>query len=96
MHKQRNVTTSSCEAEYVAAFETAKEAVWIRQILRAIGFPQDKPTTIYCDNNAARILSEDPLLHARVKYMDIKYLTISENVWKAMKWYSSISPLETT
>ena len=78
--KQRNVTTSSCEAEYVAAFEAAKEAVWIRQLLRAIGFPQDKPTTIYCDNNAARILSEDPLLHARVKHMDIKYHYLRECV----------------
>ncbi|KAF8651088.1 hypothetical protein AX14_008508 [Amanita brunnescens Koide BX004] len=71
--KQRNVTTSSCEAKYVAAFKAAKEAVWIRQLLRAIGFPQNEPTTIYCDNNAARILSEDPLLHAQVKHMDIKY-----------------------
>ena len=61
-------------------FEAAKEAVWIRQLLRAIGFPQNEPTTIYCDNNAARILSEDPLLHARVKHMDIKYHYLRECV----------------
>ena len=61
-------------------FEAAKEAVWICQLLRAIGFPQNEPTTIYCDNNAARILSEDPLLHARVKHMDIKYHYLQECV----------------
>ena len=35
---------------------------------------------IYCDNNAAHILSEDPLLHACIKHMDIKYHYLQECV----------------
>jgi hypothetical protein len=71
--KQKAVTTSTCKAEYVAAFEATKEAMWVRQLLDGIGFPPPSATPIMCDNNAARIISEDPLLHARVKHADIKY-----------------------
>ena len=80
VRKQKTVATSSCEAEYVAAFEAAKEALWIRQLLDAINIPPHDATTILCDNNAARSLSEDPMLHPRVKHMDIKYHFLRENV----------------
>jgi hypothetical protein len=78
--KQKTVATSSCEAEYVAAFEAAKEALWIRQLLTAIDFKPDNAITIFCDNNAAKALSEDPLLHARVKHIDIKFHFLRECV----------------
>ena len=35
-------------------------------------------TTIFCDNNAAITLSNDPLLHACVKHIDIKYHFLHE------------------
>ena len=34
--KQRIVATSTCEAEYMAAFEATKEAIWIHGLLAAI------------------------------------------------------------
>ena len=37
--KQKVVAASSCEAEYVAAFETTKECIWIHALLNAIGYP---------------------------------------------------------
>ena len=78
--KQKTVATLSCEAEYTATFETAKESIWLRSLLAGIGFPQDSPTTILCDNNAAINLSEDPSLHQRVKHIDIKYHFLREHV----------------
>jgi Reverse transcriptase (RNA-dependent DNA polymerase) len=33
--KQKVVATSSCEAEYVAAFETAKECIWLHALLKS-------------------------------------------------------------
>ena len=45
-HKQKTVATLSCEAEYTAIFETAKESIWLRSLLASIGFPQNSPTTI--------------------------------------------------
>ena len=38
-------------------------------------------TTILYDNNSATNLSEDPLLHARVKHIDIKYHFLREHVY---------------
>jgi len=78
--KQKTVAASSCEAEYVAASESTKEAIWIRSLLDGIGFKQIEPTTINCDNNSAINLSEDPSLHSRVKHIDIKYHFIRERV----------------
>ena len=78
--KQKMVATSSCEAEYTAAFEAAKEFIWLRSLLTSIGFHQNSPSTILCDNNAAINLSEDLSLHQRVKHIDIKYHFLREHV----------------
>ena len=78
--KQKTVAASSCEAEYIAAFEAAKECIWIRTLLIAIDRPPETPTTILCDNTASINLSEDPLLHSRVKHVDIKFHFLRERV----------------
>ena len=78
--KQKTVASSSCEAEYTAAFECGKEAIWLRMLLSGIGFPPAASTLILCDNNAAINLSEDPSLHQRVKHVDIKFHFLRERV----------------
>lgn len=64
----------------MAAYEAVKECIWLRALLTAIGFLDPGPTKLLCDNNAAINLSEDPLLHARVKHVDIKYHFVRERV----------------
>jgi len=78
--KQKTVASSSCEAEYTAAFECGKEAIWLRTLLSGIGFAPAASTPILCDNNAAINLSEDPSLHQRVKHVDIKFHFLRERV----------------
>jgi len=78
--KQKTVASSSCEAEYTAAFECGKEAVWLRTLLSSIDFAPAASTPILCDNNAAINLSEDPSLHQRVKHIDIKFHFLRERV----------------
>jgi hypothetical protein len=78
--RQRTVATSTCEAEYTAAFEASKEAVWLRTLLTSIGFSPTSPTTLLCDNNATITLSGDPAFHARVKHFDIRYHFLREKV----------------
>ena len=65
------VTTSSCEAEYTAAFEASKEAIWLHTLLSGIGLLPTSPAVLLCDNNATITLSGDPAFHARVKHFDI-------------------------
>lgn len=78
--KQKTVATSSCEAEYTAAFEASKEAVWLRTLLSEIKHEQQQPTTILCDNKAAITLSKDPSLHNRSKHFQVKCHFLREKV----------------
>ena len=65
--KQKTISTSSCESEYVATCEATKEAVWLRTLLLALDHAQIQATLLCCDNNGALILSRDPSFHACVK-----------------------------
>lgn len=78
--KQDIVTTSTTEAEYVAAFNATKEAVWLRQVLREIGFAQDQPTIIGADNQGAITLSEQQCHHQRTKHIDVDYHYTRERI----------------
>ena len=79
-HKQKTVAASSCEAEYVAAFDACKEAIWLCTLLSVISHQPQRPTNLLCDNNATINLSEDPLLHDHVKHIDIKHHFLRECV----------------
>ena len=76
--KQKTVATSSCEAEYTAAFKSSKEAIWLRTLLSEVDMAPTAPTVILCDNNTAIVLSNDPSLHSRTKHFDIKYHFLRE------------------
>ncbi|XP_057545814.1 secreted RxLR effector protein 161-like [Amaranthus tricolor] len=53
--KQSTTTNSTIKAEYLAASEAAKEAVWIHKFISELGVvPSIKgPIDLYCDNNGA-------------------------------------------
>jgi hypothetical protein len=78
--KQRTVSLSTTEAEYIALTEGAKELVWLRMALQELGFNQNQPTSIQCDNLAAITLSHDATFHARTKHINVAYHFIREKV----------------
>jgi hypothetical protein len=43
---------SPCEAEVKAMDETVREVVWMRELLREVGFEQIGPTLVYSDSTA--------------------------------------------
>ena len=53
--KQDTVADSTVEAEYIAASDAAKEAVWIKKFIKALGVVPNiaDPVDLYCDNNGA-------------------------------------------
>ena len=82
--KQSIVALSSTESEYVALCESAQEVVWLRNLLKDIGFKQEKPTStvVYEDNQGAIALSQNPKDHSRTKHIDIKFHYIREQISK--------------
>ena len=70
------------EAEYVAACEVAKEAVWLRKFLIDLEVVPDaaQPMTLYCDNSGAVANSKEPRSHKRSKHIERRYYLIREIV----------------
>ncbi|RVW36801.1 Retrovirus-related Pol polyprotein from transposon TNT 1-94 [Vitis vinifera] len=80
--KQTCVADFTMEAEYVAASEAAKEAVWLRNFLLDLGVVPSvqSPITLYCDNSGAVANSKEPRSHKRAKHIKRKYHLIRDIV----------------
>lgn len=78
--KQTVTATSSCEAEYVAASACSRHITWLRNMFDGLGYKQETPTQVYCDNQAAISLSHDFQFHARSKHIDIQHHFIRDKV----------------
>ncbi|GJZ66087.1 putative retrotransposon protein [Tanacetum coccineum] len=59
--KQSIFATSSTDAEYIAAFDASKEAVWIRKFISGLGVVPtiEEPINMYCDNTGAIAIAKD-------------------------------------
>ena len=78
--KQKTIADSTCAAEYMAASEAGRELVWMRTLLRELGFGPTHATPLLCDNSAAVLLCGDQAFHNRVKHIDVRYHWIRERV----------------
>jgi hypothetical protein len=78
--KQKYVTLSTAEAEYMAACEACTEAIWLRKLISDVFDQILESTIIYCDNQSCIRLSEQPLFHERSKHIKIKYYFIRDKV----------------
>jgi Reverse transcriptase (RNA-dependent DNA polymerase) len=89
--RQRSVSQSSCEAEYVAASEAAREAMWERALLEELSYPQRTPTRVYCDSQSAIHLIKNPVFHDKSKHIKGKYHYVREVVQDGDLEYVKIS-----
>jgi len=88
--RQSSVALSSCEAEYMALAETAKEILWLRYLLEEmICHPLSNPAILYCDNQAAINSTKNDMNHGRMKHIDYRFHFIREciqNGFIEIKW----------
>jgi hypothetical protein len=80
---QSTVSTSSTEAEFLAAVHAAKIAKNLRSILLELGYPQLGPTTLFEDNAAAILMVNANRPTPRARHIDIQHFALQE--WKAAK-----------
>ncbi|KAK4836188.1 hypothetical protein QYF36_019680 [Acer negundo] len=94
--KQSCIADSTMEAEYVAACEAAKEAVWLRQFLIDLEVvpSANKQITIYCDNSGAVANSKEPRSHKRGKHIERKYHLLREIVQRGDATITKIASAE--
>src|SRR5438034_618488 len=72
--RQPVTAQSTTKSEYIALADAAKQAVWLRHFLYAVGKPEiykKKATTILGDNKGALELTANPVFHSRTKHIQV-------------------------
>ncbi|KAH9687889.1 Integrase catalytic domain-containing protein [Citrus sinensis] len=87
------VALSTTEAEYTAATEAVKEALWLQGLMRELGVKK-KTVTVYCDSSSALHLCRNPAHHERTKHIDIKFHFIRNEVSKGAVKMSKVHTYE--
>lgn len=78
--KQETVALSSCEAEFMAGTEAAKQAVWLQDLFSEIVGKPGERVVIYIYNKSAVALNRNPVFHGRSKHIHRRYHFIRECV----------------
>ncbi|CAA7041019.1 unnamed protein product, partial [Microthlaspi erraticum] len=78
--KQETVALSSCEAEFMAGTEAARQAIWLQDLLGEITGTMREKLLIRIDNQSAIALTKNPVIHGRSKHIHTRYHFIRECV----------------
>lgn len=82
--KRSVVARSSAEAEYRAMATTICEVLWLRWLLRDLRADQLDPTPLYCDNQAARHIADNPVYHEHTKHVEMDCYFVRERLNKLL------------
>ncbi|MCO5551483.1 hypothetical protein L7F22_005452 [Adiantum nelumboides] len=69
---QKCVALSTIEAEYVAATQACKEALWLMRLVDDLSIKAKVPG-LHCDSQSAIMLAKNPAFHAKTKHIEVKY-----------------------
>ena len=78
--KQGSIAQSTAEAEYIAASNASREAVWLRKLISGLFSEKLETTIILCDNQSYIKLTENLVFPNRSKHIDLKYHYIRDMV----------------
>ena len=70
------------------------EVLWLRSILTELGFEEDAPSSLVCDNKLATMLPSDLVLHEQTKYEGVDIHFIQEKVRTSIVSPSFVSSSE--
>ncbi|KAL0283834.1 UNVERIFIED_CONTAM: Retrovirus-related Pol polyprotein from transposon TNT 1-94 [Sesamum angustifolium] len=96
--KQDTKVDSTTEAEYIAALEAAKEAVWMKNYIQELGVVPSiaEPVVVFCDNNWAIAQEKEPRSHHRSKHILRRYQLLREMVGRGHVRMDRVSSSENT
>ena len=91
---QKCIAQSSAEAEYIAASESSKVAVWVKtttsQSIRPAGDCKQPAMVMHCDNQAALAIIANPVCSSRTKHVELRYHLVRDYVTRNLmkfQWY---------
>ncbi|KAL0437770.1 UNVERIFIED_CONTAM: Retrovirus-related Pol polyprotein from transposon TNT 1-94 [Sesamum radiatum] len=96
--KQDTTVDSTMEAEYIAASEAAKEAVWMKNYFQELGVVPSiaEPVVIFFDNNGAIAQAKELRSHHRSKHILRRYHLLREMVSRGDCRMDRVSSAENT
>lgn len=56
------------------------EALWLKTLLHEIGFEEQTPMSLYCDNKLAINISHNSIQHDLTKHVEVNQHFIRENI----------------
>jgi hypothetical protein len=69
--KQNVVALSSVEAEFKGMSKGLCEILWIKGLLKKLGYPLETEIKIYCDNKAEIIIANNQVQRDRTKHVEV-------------------------
>ncbi|KAL0448605.1 UNVERIFIED_CONTAM: Retrovirus-related Pol polyprotein from transposon RE2 [Sesamum latifolium] len=96
--KQDTTANSTMEAEYIAASEAAKEAIWMKNYIQELGVVPSiaEPVVIFCDNNGAIAQAKELRSHHCFKHILRRYHLLREMVSRGDVRMDRVSSAENT
>lgn len=91
--KQSKVTLSITEAEFIATTSCAFQAIWLRRLIRELGYDEEEPTLLFCDNVSTFKLSNNYSKHIDVRFHFFSDLC-KDGVIDVIHWKSQLARLE--
>jgi len=89
--KQNSVALSTAEAEYIATGSCCAQILWMKATLNDFRI-KFKHVHLFCDNESAVKLTNNPVQHARTKHIDVRHHFIRDH---QQKWDISIENIGT-
>jgi len=74
-------STSTAEAEYIAAGYACAQSIWLKHQLMDYGVKLKK-VPLYCDNTSAINLTKNPIQHSKTKHIEIRHHFIRDHIQK--------------
>jgi hypothetical protein len=78
--KQSSIVLSSTEAKYITGAHTAKETIWLRQLLTELGATPCSTTTLLMDNQSAIAIARNPEFHNQTKHIEVQHHFLRQKV----------------
>jgi hypothetical protein len=74
------VTRSSAEAEYRIMTSTLCELIWLKNLLANLGFHNNTPMALFCDNQVVMHIATSPVFHECIKHLKVNCHYIHQQV----------------
>lgn len=78
--KQKAVSVSTSNAEYIALGAAVREALFLKHLFQELGENFEGIVTVYEDNQAALAIARNPVYHSKQKHIDVQHHFIRDEL----------------